>query len=190
MLSITVAFPLSAGRMLRFSLFFMVFIAALSVLFRLYLGRGGFFKILTICLASSAFSIGKDDIAFSTPVRMSSMGVDCGVTAKLRPFCNSEDTVLSSISLLRLITVSFLFSFLVIGCCFLWIRMNFLICLALLSSPACMALFRVSCSNWDQSVAESFLAMRRCVFRSSLELLSSSCLVCCILSRTKAQLMG
>ena len=70
------AFPLSAGRMVRFTLSFRVFSAALSVLFRLSLGRDEFFRILTVsCLASSAFSTGKDRIAFSTPVRMSSMGV-------------------------------------------------------------------------------------------------------------------
>ena len=78
------ALPLSAGRMVRFTLSFRVFSAALSVFFRLSLGRDGFFKILTVsCLASSALSTGKDRIAFSTPVRMSSMGVARGVTAKL-----------------------------------------------------------------------------------------------------------
>ena len=60
---LTVALPLSAGRMVRFTLFFRVFSAALSVLFRLSLGRDEFFKILTVsCLASSAFSMGKDRI--------------------------------------------------------------------------------------------------------------------------------
>ena len=96
MLSTTVAFPLSTGRMVRFTLSFRVFSAALSVFFRLSVGREEFFKILTAaCLASSAFSIGKDRIAFSTLVRMSSMGVDLGFTAKLRPFCNSEVTASS-----------------------------------------------------------------------------------------------
>ena len=132
-----------------------------------------FFKILTdSCLASSAFSTGKDRIAFSIPVRMSSMGVDRGFTSKLRPFCNREDTASSSFLSLRLITVSF--SFLVIGCCFLWSRVNFLICLALLSCPAHMALFNMSWSIWDQSITESWLAMRRCVLSSSQEVISSS----------------
>jgi hypothetical protein len=66
---------LSAGRMVGLVFSFKLFSAALSVLVRLSLGLWEFFIILTVsCLASSAFSIGSDLTAFSTPVRMSSIG--------------------------------------------------------------------------------------------------------------------
>jgi hypothetical protein len=63
--------------------------------------------ILTVSgLASSAISAGNDEIVFSTPAKMSSIGVVHGVTAKLRPFCNYEYISSSSVWSLRLITVS------------------------------------------------------------------------------------
>jgi len=95
--STTVAFPLSAGRMVRFTLYFRVFSAALSVVLKLSLGREEFFYNSHGLLSGLfAISIGKGSTASSTPVRMSSMGVECGVTAKLRPFCSSEYTASSS----------------------------------------------------------------------------------------------
>ena len=64
--------------------------------------------ILTVsCLASSALSTGNDRTAFSTLARMSSIGVDRGVTVQLRPFCSSEETPSSNFWSLRLMTVSF-----------------------------------------------------------------------------------
>ena len=67
MFSTTIAFPLSAGRMVRSVLSFRVFSAALSVFFRLSLGREELFMILTVsCLASSAISTGRDDCFFHT----------------------------------------------------------------------------------------------------------------------------
>jgi hypothetical protein len=88
---------LSAGRMVRFTLSFRVFSAALSVFLKLCLGREEFFIILTVsCLTSSAISTDRDSTAFSTPARMSSMGVERGVTAKLRSFCSNDYTASSS----------------------------------------------------------------------------------------------
>jgi len=106
-LRITVALPLSAGRMVRLVFSFKLFSAALSALVRLSLGIGEFFIILTVsCLASSAVSTGSDLTAFSTPVRMSSIGVYRGVTAKFRHFCSSEAAPSSNFWSLRLMTVS------------------------------------------------------------------------------------
>ena len=82
MFKITVALPLSAGRMVRFMFFFREHNASLSALVRLSLGLEGLFMILTVsCLASSAFSSGRNCIAFLTPARISSIGVMHGVTA-------------------------------------------------------------------------------------------------------------
>ena len=82
MFSITVALPLSAGRMVMLVFCFKFFSAALSVLVKLSLGFEEFLMILTVsCLASSAVSTGSDCTAFSTLARMSSIGVDRGVTA-------------------------------------------------------------------------------------------------------------
>jgi len=78
----TVALPLSAGRMLRWVLFFSVLSAALSVLVRLSLVLEAVLIILTVsCLASSAFSTGKVKTAFSTLARISSMGTARAATA-------------------------------------------------------------------------------------------------------------
>ena len=88
----------------------------LSVLVRLSLGLGEFFIILTVsCVASSAVSTGSDCTAFSTPAKMSSVGMYRGVTAKFRPFCSSEATPCSNFWSLRLITVSVVVF--VVGCC-------------------------------------------------------------------------
>ena len=144
--------------------------------------------ILTVsCLASSAVSTGNDCTAFSTLASMSSIGMDRGVTAKLRPFCSSEETPSSNFWSLRLITVSF--EVFETGCCALCNRVNLLSCLALLSSPMREAFLNVSWSIRIQSGSESTLAKRRCVFRRSSDVLSSYRLFCCILSWSNARLV-
>jgi hypothetical protein len=74
-LRITVALPLSAGRMVRCVLSFNVLSAILSFLIRL---SWAFLVVLMIltdsCLTSSAFSAGKHRAAFSIPPIISSMG--------------------------------------------------------------------------------------------------------------------
>ena len=145
----------------------------LSVLVRLSLGLGEFFIILTVsCVASSAVSTGSDLTAFSTPVRMSSIGVYRGVTAKFRPFCSSETAPSSNFWSLRLMTVSVVVF--VVGCCVLCSRVNFWSCLVLQSSPSRVALLNVSCSIRDQSRSKSTLARRKCIFSSSRDMLSNS----------------
>ena len=90
---ITVAFPLSAARMVRSVFFLNERSAVLSVLVRLSVGLLARLMILTYsCLASSAIYEGSDLMAFSTPVSRSSMGGLRGVTAKFKPFCSSEYT--------------------------------------------------------------------------------------------------
>ena len=78
---ITVAFPLSAGRIVISELFLRFLSVALSVLVVIS-GFGGTFMILTVsCLASSALSTGRNCTAFLTPVSKSSIGTLRGVTA-------------------------------------------------------------------------------------------------------------
>ena len=81
-LRITVALPLSSGRMVRWVLSFSVLSAILSFLVRLSLVLIVVLMILTdSCLASSVFSTGKDRTALPIPTRISSMGVARGATA-------------------------------------------------------------------------------------------------------------
>ena len=68
MLRITVALPLSAGRMVSSVFFFKVLSASLSALIKLSLGLEELFIILTVsCLASSTIFTGTDCTAFSNP---------------------------------------------------------------------------------------------------------------------------
>ena len=82
MLRISVALPLSAGRMVRFVFFFRVFNTVLSVLVKFSLGLEELFIILMVSwLASSAISTGRNFTAFSTPAKMPSIDIERGVTA-------------------------------------------------------------------------------------------------------------
>jgi len=78
---------------------------------------------------------------------------------------------------------------LVVGCCFVWSRVNFLSCLALLFSPTRIAFISESWLIRAQSDSESRLAMRWCVFSSSRDVLYNSRLLWWILSRSKAKLV-
>ena len=172
MFKITVALPLSFGKIVRSVFFFMERNASLWALVRLSLGLEELFMILTVSsLASSAVSSGRNCIAFSTPARISSIGVLRGVTAKLNPFCSSECNASSSVWLLRLTTVPL--DGLVGGCCDLWSRENFLCCLVLLSSPTRVAFSKVSWSIRDQSGLDTKFPRRRCLFSNSQDVLSN-----------------
>ena len=151
----------------------MVLNASFSALVKLSVGLEELLIILTVsCLAFSAISTCRDCNAFSTPAKMSSIGIVLGVTASLSPFCSNEDTPSSSVWPLRLMTLSF--EVFVIGFCVLWSRANFRSCLALLSSPTRVAFLNVSWSIRNQSDFESTLAKRKCIFSSSRDVLSSS----------------
>jgi len=113
---------LSAGRTVRSVFFFKFLSASLSALVKLSLGLE-LFVILMVSSLASAISTGRDCTAFSTPAKMTSIGIVCGVTAWLRPFYSNEDTPSSSVWPLRLTTITF--EVFVVRCCFLWSRENF-----------------------------------------------------------------
>jgi hypothetical protein len=79
------------------------------------------------------------------------------------------------------VTVSF--EVRIFGCCVLWRRANFRSCLAF------VALLKVSWLIRDQSDSDSTLAERRCTSSSSRDVWSSSHLLLCILSRSRAKLV-
>ena len=83
----TVAFSLSAGRIVSFVLTLSALNAELSVFVKLYLGRGELYIILKVsCMATSTISTGRESTAFSTPARMSSLVVVHGVTTYISNF--------------------------------------------------------------------------------------------------------
>ena len=102
----TVALPLSAGRMTMFPSSHRFFTAFCSSLQRLLLGVLAVLRMeLTLCLSSCAVSLSSWLAVVSVAVVISKVGIHFGVTAKFRPSASASFSFGARLLLLRFFTI-------------------------------------------------------------------------------------